>query len=82
MGLFKDGFYPGEALSVTGDSAEIDFISPINRSNAHWVWPNKRDIQMLNRQSIHIVRLRLEMEYKMSTVRIVVFKLLNVDVIK
>ena len=28
VGLFEDGFYPGEVLSVTGESAEINFECP------------------------------------------------------
>ena len=84
LGLFEDGFYPCEVLSVTGDSAEITFMSPVTvkRSNVHWIWPSKRDIQTLSRDSILKVRPRLAVEYKLSTVRIVIFELLNIDVIK
>ena len=82
VGLFEDGFYPGEVLSVNGDEAEITFMAPIKKSESHWVWPNRKDIQTLNKDSILKVRPRLEVEYKLSTVRIVIFELVNVDVIK
>ena len=41
-------------LLVTEESAETTFMSPViaNRSNFHLVWPNKRDIQILNGDSI------------------------------
>ena len=68
--------------SVTGDEAEITFMAPVKRSNTHWVWPNKKDVQILNKDSILKVRPRLEVDYTSSTVRMVIFELLNVDVIK
>ena len=46
------GFHHCEVLLVTEKSAEACFMSHVNRSNVHWVWPNKRDIQILNGDSI------------------------------
>ena len=47
-----DGFHNSvaEVLLVTEESAETTFMSPVivNRSNVHLVWPNKRNIQILN----------------------------------
>ena len=47
-----DGFHHCEVLLVTEKSAEASFMSQVNRSNVHWVWSNKRDIQILNGDSI------------------------------
>ena len=58
-------------------------MSPVKRSNVQiWIWPREKDLQTLNRDSILEIRPRLEVEYKISTVRIVIFELLNVDVVK
>ena len=39
---------------VTEENVENTYMSPliVNRSNVHLVWPNKRDIQILNGNSI------------------------------
>ena len=47
-----DCFHHFEVLLVTEKSAEVTFMSHVNRSNVHWVWLNKRDIQILNGDSI------------------------------
>ena len=47
-----DGFHHREVLFVTEKSAYASSMSHVNRSNFHWVWPNKRDIQILNGDSI------------------------------
>ena len=57
-------------------------MAPAKKSESYWIWPNRKDIQTLNKNSILKVRPRLEVDYKMSTIRIVVFELLNVDIIK
>ena len=46
------GFHHFEVLLVTERSAKATFMSHINRSNVHWVWPYKRDTQILNGDSI------------------------------
>ena len=81
MRLFEDGFYSCEVLSVTGESADNTFISPANKPNVHWVWPSKRSIQILDRNSILKVDpiLLIEMEYKLGTGKIVIFEMLNVE---
>ena len=68
-------------LSVTGETAENTFISPVNKPNVHWVWPSKRGIEILDRNSILKVGpiLLIEVEYKLETVKIVIFELLNVE---
>ena len=42
------GLNHSEVILVTEKSAEATFMSQVNRSNVHWVWPHKRDIQILN----------------------------------
>ena len=41
-------------LLVTEESAETTCMSPVivKRLNVHWVWSNKRDIQILSSDSI------------------------------
>ena len=80
VGLFEDTFYPGEVLSVNGDSATITFMSPVKGSKRYWIWPSRKDTQTLERPSILKVRPRLEVS-RMSTVRVVVFDLINHEIV-
>ena len=81
IGLFEDSFYPGEVLSVNGDSATITFMSPVRGSTQHWIWPARKDIETLKRQSVLKVRPRLEVS-RMGTVRLVIFDLVNYEIVE
>ena len=37
IGLFEDTFYPGEVLSVNGDSATITFMSSVKGSTRYLI---------------------------------------------
>ena len=37
IGLFEGTFYPGEVLSVNGDSATITFMSSVKGSTRYWI---------------------------------------------
>ena len=78
-------FYPGEVLEINGDTAKITFMSPLKNNRVSnkqfWVWPTKPDVQLVHKNSILQIRPRLDVS-SLSTIQLVVFELLNKDIIK
>ena len=84
---YDDNFYPGEVITVEADQAKVRFMAPIKRKsgkklpcNLYWVWPGVDDIQNMNKLSILPVKPVIDLD-PMSSMRLIVFKLINRDVI-
>ena len=88
VGLFEDGFYPGEILKVEGDFVTIDFLAPIflkQNVTEKSLWKKTSetaaDIHSLETSSILPIRPVLHIS-KFSNRRIIIYELVNVDSIE
>ena len=88
VGLFEDGFYPGEILKVEGDFVTIDFLAPIflkQNVTEKSLWKKTSetaaDIHSLETSSILPIRPVLHIS-KFSNRRIIIYELVTVDLIE
>ena len=88
VGLFEDGFYPGEVLKIENGYVTADFLAPVilkqNVNDASlWKRPSSvsADIHKLEEDSILPIRPVLEIS-KFSNSRLVIYELLNVDLVE
>ena len=88
VGLFEDGFYPGEVLKFGNGYVTADFLTPVNLkqnySNASlWKMPASAsaDIHELEEDCILPIRPVLQIS-KFSNSRLVIYELLNIDLME
>ena len=88
IGVFTDGFYPGEILEIQGDNITIDFLKPVvlkqdKEGLSLWKRPSvySADRHTLESESILPIRPVLSIT-KYSNSRIVIYQLVNVDIVQ
>ena len=88
VGLFEDGFYPGEVLKIENGYVTADFLAPVilkqNVNDASlWKRPSSvsADIHELEEDSILSIRPVLEIS-KFSNIRLVIYERLNIDLVE
>ena len=88
VGVFTDGFYPGEVLRVEEDYVTVSFLAPIELKqdkNNLSLWKQLSiqvsDVHRLEKDCILPIRPVLNIS-KFSNRRIVIYELLNADLIE
>ena len=88
VGLFTDGYYPGEVIKIDEETLTIDFLAPVHLKQNYtdaslWKKPSKSlsDVQQLEKCSILPIRPVLRLS-KCSNRRIVIYELINADLIE
>ena len=88
VGMFTDGFYPGEITKIEEEHVTINFLIPHqnNKDNDNkdlWKWPSEHqtDEHKLHMSSILPIRPVLGIS-KFSTNRIIIYELVNADIIQ
>ena len=86
LGLFDDGSYPAEVLSIVDDSISLSCMEPVviqqQRNFRFWKWPSTVDEQTINIASVLPIRPSLDVAAQFSSRRNVVFELLNFELVK
>ena len=85
LGLFDDGAYPGEVLSIAGDNITMSCLEPAVisvRRNFDFGNPSTIDNQPIEMASVLPILPCLDVSSQLSNRRNVVFELLNFDVVK
>ena len=88
VGLFTDGYYPGEIMNIDDEYVTVDFLIPAVTKQNHdgsslWKRPSESyaDKHTLHKSSILPIRPVLGIN-KLSTNRVIIFELLNADLIE
>lgn len=83
LGMFEDGFYPGQVLKDCGDKIDALFMTKATIANSddllYWKWPTKTDRQIIRKVCILKIRPNLDIAIELSTRRCIIFKLLNLE---
>ena len=85
IGMFEDGFFPGQVIDDCGDKIDAIFMEHVARNNhpdrSLWRWPSVTDRQILNKACVLKICPNLDVSSELSTRRCIVFKLLNLELV-
>ena len=86
LGVFEDGFYPGQVLQDSGDTVEAIFMQEVVQSNypskSFWKWPSRSDRQTLKKVYVLEIRPNIDVVLELSTRRCLIYKLLNLELVE
>ena len=86
LGLFEDGAYPSEVVSLNGGTVKLNCLHPVviggKEKFRFWKWPSSLDIQMISKESVLPIRPMLDVSKQHSNRRKVILELNNFDMVK
>ena len=86
LGMFEDGFYPGQVLKDCGENVDAIFMREAtiqgNLKLSLWKWPSTTDRQLIRKICILKIRPNMDVVLEYSTRRCLVYKLMNLELVQ
>ena len=86
LGMFVDGFYPGQVLKDCGEAVDAIFMTEATiqgmPKSLMWKWPSTTDRQLMRKVCILKIRPNMDLAREYSTRRCVVYKLMNLELVQ
>ena len=86
LGMFEDGFYPGQMISDCGDKVDTIFMNEASflgsAKSTFWKWTSNTDRHLIRKICVLKNRSNIDIAIEVSTRRCIVYKLMNLEIVE